>query len=142
MFSKIRTQLATLTAAVIQIADRLEDLSEGIQTPERLSALEGELAKIKGEARGLIQEAEARFAAARASEERNRHQVKRLERLQEFDEGDEEGDLDFEEWAELIQARDAERGPERGVPPVHQNMDLAGEAGEAIAEAYKWRNGG
>jgi len=138
MFSKIRAELSGIRRSLEILPSVLADLSENLQTPERLAALEGELASVVGEARALITEAEAKFAATRASEERTRHQVKRLERLQELEEGDEEGDERLlEQWAEL-QERNARGGQNGGVPPVRQAVDLSGESGEALAEAWKW----
>lgn len=138
MFSKIRAELEGIRASLELLPEAIAVVAEGLQTPERIAALEGAVASVVGEARALVTEAEAKFAAERAAEERTRHQVKRLERLQELDEGDEEVDERLlEAWAEL-QSRNAGGGANGGVPPMRETMDIHGDSGEAVAEGWKW----
>lgn len=123
----IHSDLAHIAAGLNRASDTLQEAqslpTEYLGLADRVTALEGELEAAIGQARGLITEAESRFAAARAAEERSRGMMKRAEKLQaDLADGDEEGVEPLDYIRQFVPNGDVEGGGGEGVPPMRDRM--------------------
>lgn len=138
-FRSVLETLQELSTGVWQAVGLLQELLEGSNPGalvERLEALERNQAKWEAQVESELIHAESRFKAARAAEERARHQAQKVEA--EPDEYDEE---ELEEIAEayrpFLSEGDGARSPEGGVHPVRDRVETrAGQKDQA--RLAKW----
>lgn len=141
-FSQLHADLTGIRATLERATDSLQEAqslpSEYLGLADRVSELEGALEGAMGQARGLVTEAESRFAAARAAEERSRGMMKRAERLQtELAEGDEEGLEPLDYIVNQLPQGDANGGQEQAMPPMRDPL-ADRVAGKDAATRAKW----
>lgn len=94
---QVEAELVGRTLCLIEV--RLREISEGVVDTKRLSEVEGAIEAVRGEIAAVKVYADAKHAAARASEDRERNHAKRAElslELTQRSQGGEEVDS-FEE---------------------------------------------
>lgn len=117
-------EIATALGACVAVLEAgLTVRSETSDFEQRLAALEREITKREAEAEATLVQAESRFKAARAAEERARHHARTAEVA-----GEGEEDLSPEEIAAAYEEAglplgDAEVGPEEGLHPLPSRME-------------------
>ena len=121
--------LTEISRAIHDLSQAVQDVREWLENrpheaprheaiEARLGELEGTLARREAEAEALRIEAEARFSAARSSEERTRRERQRTEDLI-ADAGDEEGTEEIPGfYRDLLRGSDGLGGQGEGVQPV------------------------
>ena len=138
MWKKLEAIQQSLVS-VVQALDRLGTtihgaLTQGTPSPElegRVSSLERELAKKLADVEALIVQAETRFKAARAAEERARRYVRR-------DADDYDDDDDDEVWPDETPGAMGGGGGGAPVQTVHEGQQFQPQpSAEAIARAAK-----
>jgi len=136
----IRNELTVLCKGVGLLVDAAEKGSEGSTDTERVSALEGAIEALRGEMAANTIYADSKLAAARAAEDRERHQAKRAEKYAELvaeSEGGEDEDS-FEALGRAYQGflPTGDDAGSEGLPPVSNGV-ADRRQGLAMARAAK-----
>jgi len=139
----IQMVLVGLGGAVRHLSDGLREGSEGSADPERLTALEGAIERLRGEMDATIIKAESIRGAARAAEDRGRGHMKRAEAALEAAESIEGGeDIDPFESAARAYAEQLSSGDDEtngGLPFVPQNVEDFAQGLAAVRAAKHGR---
>lgn len=125
---RIEYHLEALTSAVQRAGT---DVAQAAAVETRLAELEATVQRRLTQAESLLERAESRFAAARASEERARYMTRGLE--------EEEEDDELESEVTDFSANVGAGGNGARVPAMYQSFDSGTQAdAEARARAFKF----
>lgn len=140
MFRAIRDLPRVLQGLIAILSDLIGALqgvsvqSEGSRAvQDRLEALERSRDQWEGKIEAELLKADARFAAARAAEERTRHMARRVKgEDDDAEEGAEAGDEAIAAYVRAMAERDGEGGNAEGVHPVPGRVATRAETREAL----------
>lgn len=134
-------ELPRLLQALITVLSGLMDALQGVSVQsegsralqDRLDALERGRHEWEGKIEAELLKADARFAAARAAEERTRHMARRVKGEEDdAEEGAEAGDEAIAAYVRAMAERDGEGGNAEGVHPVPGRVATRAETREAL----------